>query len=119
MAVSAEHFQQAFTNRAGAPTPAPAPVQAEVHGAAAQALDAQDNLRTIAKADDLLLDIETGNIAQPMANETILPDVVIPSNMTVRHDPKEVLGTSTPQATSSSVPLPQVRSMVDLDDLDV
>ena len=119
MAVSAEHFQQAFTNRAGAPTPAPAPVQAEVHGAAAQALDAQDNLRTIAKADDLLLDIETGNIAQPMANEAILPDVVIPSNMTVRHDPKEVLGASTPQATSSSVSLPPVPTMVDLDDLDV
>ena len=119
MAVSGEHFQQAFTNRAGAPTPAPAPVRAEVHGAAAQALDAQDNLRTIAKADDLLLDIETGNIAQPVANPAILPDVVIPSNMTVRHDPKEVLGARKPEATSSSVPLPSVPSMVDLDDLDV
>ena len=119
MAVSAEHFQQAFTNRAGAPTPAPAPVQAEIHGAAAQALDAQDNLRTIAKADDLLLDIETGNIAQPVANQAILPDVVIPSNMTVRHDPKEVLGTTNPEITSASVPLPPVPSMMDLDDLDV
>ena len=119
MAVSAEHFQQAFTNRAGAPTPAPAPVQAEIHGAAAQALDAQDNLRTIAKADDLLLDIETGNIAQPVANQAILPDVVIPSNMTVRHDPKEVLGTTNPEITSASVPLPRVPSMMDLDDLDV
>lgn len=119
MAVSAEHFQQAFTNRAGAPTPAPAPVQAEIHGAAAQALDAQDNLRTIAKADDLLLDIETGNIAQPVANQAILPDVVIPSNMTVRHDPKEVLGTTNPEITSASVPLPPVPSIMDLDDLDV
>ncbi|MDG1537283.1 MAG: hypothetical protein P8Q85_01860 [Candidatus Poseidoniaceae archaeon] len=119
MAVSAEHFQQAFTNRAGAPTPTPAPVQAEIHGAAAQALDAQDNLRTIAKADDLLLDIETGNVAQQVANQAILPDVVIPSNMTVRHDPKEVLGTTTPQVTSNSVPLPSVPSMMDLDDLDV
>jgi hypothetical protein len=82
-------------------------------------LDAQDNLRTIAKADDLLQDIETGNIAQPVANQEILPDVIIPSNMTVRHDPKEVLGGSTPPATSSSVPLPSVPSMVDLDDLDV
>lgn len=119
MAVSAEHFQQAFTNRAGAPTPAPAPVQADIHGAAAQALDAQDNLRTIAKADDLLLDIETGNVAQPMANQAILPDVVIPSNMTVRHDPKEVLGTTNSEITSASVPLPSVPSMMDLDDLDV
>jgi hypothetical protein len=76
-------------------------------------------LRTIAKADDLLVDIEKGNIAQPVANPAILPDVVVPSNMTVRHDPKGMLGASTQKATSSSVPLPPVPSMVDLDDLDV
>ena len=119
MAVSPEHFQEAFTNRAGSPTTAPAPVEAAVHSAAAKALDAQDNLRTIAKADDLLLDINTGNIAQSVSDESILPDVEVQPNMTVRNDPKEILGPTKPQVEKSSVPLPRTPSMIDLDDLDV
>ena len=119
MAVSPEHFQEAFTNRAGSPTPAPAPVESAVHSAAAKALDAQDNLRTIAKADDLLLDINTGNIAQSVGDESILPDVEVQPNMTVRNDPSQILEQTQPPAEKSSVPLPRTPSMMDLDDLDV
>ena len=119
LTVSAEHFQQAFTNRAGTPTPSAAPVQTEVHTSAAQALDVQDNQRTIAIADDLLLDIASGNVAQPLADTTVLPEVSVPANMTVRHDPKGFLGTQPEGLDVPSVPLPNVPSMLNLDDLDV
>ena len=119
MTVSPEHFQEAFTNRAGSPTPAPAPVESAVHSAAAKALDAQDNLRTIAMADDLLLDIKAGNIAQSVGDEAILPSVEVHPQMTVRNDPKEILRPTQPLVEKSSVPLPRTSSEFDLDDLDV
>ena len=119
MAVSPQHFQEAFTNRAGAPTAAPEPVRPEVHGAAALALDAQDNLRTIGIADDLLSEITSGNVAQTMGDKTVLPDVEVAPHQTVRHDPKGILGTTKTVEEAPSVPLPQTPSMIDLDDLDV
>lgn len=119
MAVSSQHFQEAFTNRAGVPTLAPAPVMAEVHGAAAEALDAQDSLRTIAIANQLLSSIESGNVAQPIANTDVLPDVEVAPHMTVRHDPNDVLGLPKAKPEASSVPLPTPQSKMDLDDFDV
>jgi hypothetical protein len=119
MTVSSQHFQEAFTNRAGAPTAAPEPVLPEVHGAAALALDAQDNLRTIGLADDLLSEITSGNVAQTMGDKSVLPDVEVAQNQTVRHDPKGILGTEQTSKEAPSVPLPQTPSMIDLDDLDV
>ena len=119
LSVSPEHFQEAFTNRAGAPTQATQPVSSEVHGAAARALDAQDNQRTIGIANDLLSDIASGNVAQQVSDKTVLPDVSVAPNMTVRHDPKEILNPTPQQAHSPSVPLPEAPSMIDLDELDV
>ena len=54
-----------------------------------------------------------------MSDEKILPDVEVHPNMTVRNDPKEILGSTEPQVEKSSVPLPTTPSMIDLDDLDV
>lgn len=119
LAVSAEHFQQAFTNRAGSPTPSAAPVLKEVHASAAHALDVQDNQRTIALADDLLLDIASGNVAKPLTDSNVLPKVHVPANLTVRHDPKGFLGTQPETVEVPSVPLPNVPSALNLDDLDV
>lgn len=120
--VSAEHFQEAFTNRAGTPTQALAPVQAEVHEAAGLALDQQDSERTIALADHLLTDIATGNVAQPFGDKGILPDVEVPNHMTVRHDPQAILEHAAATTPSSVIPLPEapsVPSALDLDELDV
>lgn len=118
LAVSTEHFQEAFTNRAGSPTPAPQPVAAAVHEAAAQALDAQDNQRTIAIADQLLSDISVGNVARPVGSSDVLPDVEVAQNMTVRHDPQQILDPKDAQSPPQ-IPLPSAPTMIDLDDLDV
>jgi hypothetical protein len=117
--VSSGHFQEAFINRAGAPTQALEPVQTEVHEAAAQALDEQDRQRTIAQADGLLTDIAAGNVAQPVGNKEVLPDVEIPQNLTVRRDPKAILKQPSPSVQSPTVPLPNTPTGLDLDELDV
>ena len=82
-------------------------------------MDTQDNLRTIGIADDLLSEITSGNVAQTMGDKSVLPDVEVAQNQTVRHDPKGILGTEKTGNEASSVPLPQAPSMIDLDDLDV
>ncbi len=82
-------------------------------------MDAQDNLRTIGIADDLLSEITSGNVAQTMGDKTVLPDVEVAPHQTVRHDPQGILGTTKTVEEAPSVPLPQTPSMIDLDDLDV
>ena len=94
-------------------------MSSEVHGAAARALDAQDNQRTIGIADELLLDIAAGNVAQQVSDKSVLPDVDVAQNMTVRHDPKEILAPTPHPVHSPSVPLPVPHSTMDLDELDV
>ncbi|RJU96752.1 MAG: hypothetical protein DWC04_06950 [Candidatus Poseidoniales archaeon] len=117
--VSSGHFQEAFINRSGAPTQALEPVQAEVHQAAAQALDEQDRQRTMAQADRLLNDISAGNIAQPVGSKEVLPDVEIPQHLTVRHDPKSILDQAPLTSQQPKVPLPNATGDLDLDELDV
>ncbi|NCG42234.1 MAG: hypothetical protein GWO84_01675 [Euryarchaeota archaeon] len=118
--VQKEHFEQAFTSRAGVSQPATQPMEPSLRDAAATVLEAHDTTNVKMGADELLGTIQQHGIAIPhQANESL----EIKSNetdMTTRHDPQQILGESPVTESVSSVPLPKsIPSAPDLDDLDI
>lgn len=118
--VQKEHFEQAFTSRAGVSQPATQPMEPSLRDAAATVLEVHDTANVKMGADELLGTIEQHGIAIPhQANESL----EVKSNetdMTTRHDPQQILGEPPVAESVSSVPLPKsIPSAPDLDDLDI
>jgi len=118
--VQKEHFEQAFTSRAGVSQPAAQPVDQSLRDAASIVLEAHDTLNSKMSADDLLGAIQQQGIAIPhQANESLVVKID-ETEMTTRHDPQQILGELPVAGNVPSVPLPKpISSIPDLDDLDI
>jgi len=118
--VQKEHFEQAFTSRAGVSQPAAQPVDQSLRDAASIVLEAHDTLNSKMSADDLLGAIQQQGIAIPhQANESLVVKID-ETEMTTRHDPQQILGELPVAENVPSVPLPKpISSIPDLDDLDI
>ena len=117
--VQKEHFEQAFTSRAGVSQPATQPMEPSLRDAAATVLEAHDAANVKMEADDLLGNIQQHGIAIPHQSNESLEIKNSETEMTTRHDPQQILGESPVAESVSSVPLPKsIPSMPDLDDLD-
>ena len=118
--VPKEHFEQAFTSRAGVSQPAAQPVDPSLRDAAAIVLEAHDTLNVKMSADELLGSIQQQGIAIPHQSNESLEIKDDETEMTTRHDPQQILGEDPVAEIISSVPLPKsIPSMPDLDDLDI
>ena len=117
--VQKEHFEQAFTSRAGVSQPAAQPVDQSLRDAASIVLEAHDTLNSKMSADDLLGAIQQQGIAIPhQANESLVVKID-ETEMTTRHDPQQILGELPVAGNVPSVPLPKpISSIPDLDDVD-
>jgi len=118
--VQKEHFEQAFSTRAGVSQPATEPVEESLRDAAKTVLETHDT--TIAKhgADSILEVIQEQGIATPHTGNETLEMKPNETKLTTRHDPQQILKESPVGQEVSSVPLPEsIPSMVDLDDLDI
>jgi hypothetical protein len=117
--VQKEHFEQAFTSRAGVSQPATQPMEPSLRDAAATVLEVHDAANVKMGADDLLGTIQQHGIAIPHQSNESLEIKNSETEMTTRHDPQQILGESPVAESVSSVPLPKsIPSMPDLDDLD-
>jgi hypothetical protein len=117
--VQKEHFEQAFTSRAGVSQPATQPMEPSLRDAAATVLEVHDTANVKMGADDLLGTIQQHGIAIPHQSNESLEIKNSETEMTTRHDPQQILGESPVAESVSSVPLPKsIPSMPDLDDLD-
>ena len=118
--VPKEHFEQAFTSRAGVSQPAAQPVDPSLRDAAAIVLEAHDTLNVKMSADELLGSIQQQGIAIPHQSNESLEIKDDETEMTTRHDPQQILGELPVAENVPSVPLPKpISSIPDLDDLDI
>ena len=118
--VQKEHFEQAFTSRAGVSQPAIQPMEPSLRDAAATVLEVHDTANVKMGADELLGNIQQHGIAIPHQSNESLEIKNNETEMTTRHDPQQILGESPVTESVSSVPLPKsIPSMPDLDDLDI
>lgn len=118
--VQKEHFEQAFTSRAGVSQPATQPMEPSLRDAAATVLEAHDTANVKMGADELLGTIQQHGIAIPHQANQSLEIKSNETDMTTRHDPQQILGESPVTESVSSVPLPKsIPSTPDLDDLDI
>ena len=118
--VQKEHFEQAFSSRAGVSQPATEPVEPTLRDAAKTVLETHDT--TIAKhgADTILELIQEQGIATPHTDNETLEMKPNETKLTTRHDPQQILKESPVGKEMSTVPLPEsIPSMIDLDDLDI
>ena len=118
--VQKEHFEQAFTSRAGVSQPATQPMEPSLRDAAATVLEVHDTANVKMGADELLGNIQQHGIAIPHQSNESLEIKNNETEMTTRHDPQQILGESPVTKNVSSVPLPKsIPSAPDLDDLDI
>ena len=118
--VKKEHFELAFSSRAGISQPATEPVEASLRDAAKTVLETHDT--SIAKhgADAILEVIQEQGIATPHTGNETLEIKPNETKLTTRHDPQQILKESPLGQEISTVPLPEsIPAMVDLDDLDI
>ena len=118
--VQKEHFEQAFSSRAGVSQPATEPMEPTLRDAATTVLETHDTSRAKMGADTILGVIQQQGIATPHSGNESLEPKQNETEMTTRHDPQQMLGEEPTSDTVAEVPLPDtVPTMVDLDDLDI
>ncbi len=118
--VQKEHFEQAFSSRAGVSQPAIEPMEPTLRDAATTVLETHDTSRAKLGADAVLGVIQQQGIATPHSGNESLEPKPNETEMTTRHDPQQMLGEEPTSDTVAEVPLPDtVPTMVDLDDLDI
>ena len=112
--MASERFARSFKNRAGEIKPVTAPIDEKLRDAAALVLDTHDKTIVRNEADELLTAIDAGGISLPVNDNQKLPATQYNPNMTMRSDPRNILGDDNhvAAAPTKSVPLP------DEDDLD-
>jgi hypothetical protein len=118
--VQKEHFEQAFSSRAGVSQPATEPMEPTLRDAATTVLETHDTSKAKMGADTILGVIQEQGIATPHSGNESLEPKPSETEMTTRHDPQQMLGEEPTSDTVAEVPLPDtVPTMVDLDDLDI
>ena len=118
--VQKEHFEQAFSSRAGVSQPATEPMEPTLRDAATTVLETHDTSKAKMGADTVLGVIQRQGIATPHSGNESLEPKPSETEMTTRHDPQQMLGEYPTSENVAEVPLPEtVPTMVDLDDLDI
>ena len=118
--VQKEHFEQAFSSRAGVSQPATEPMEPALRDAATTVLETHDTSKAKMGADTVLGVIQRQGIATPHSGNESLEPKPSETEMTTRHDPQQMLGEYPTSENVAEVPLPEtVPTMDDLDDLDI
>ena len=118
--VQKEHFEQAFSSRAGVSQPATEPMEPTLRDAATTVLETHDTSKAKMGADTVLGVIQRQGIATPHSGNESLEPKPSETEMTTRHDPQQMLGEYPTSENVAEVPLPEtVPTMVDLDDLEI
>ena len=102
--IPSEVFTGMFQAVGGERKPSAKPVDSQLVGAASTVLDHHDTMAVKTKLDDLASDIAEGEISKPHSANVALPDDIVPVTARTVPTPKNE---------------PDVRDMLDLDDLDL
>ena len=105
--IEAERFARIFQQKSGTVKPVMQEIDENLTKAASLVLDSHDKDNILKDADDLIQEINTLGINQPLEDNNVLPLSEYNPDMTNRNDPNNLVQKSPKKNAVKSVPLPE------------